>query len=118
MYMIPDKGGITFKERGKMGDLFQKTFIVKSKLKKTNATAHPPKHSFSPPARPDCIINDNHAYLLEFLDGLSLPERSVSIQDWDTAGRVYLDYIRVIQSLQDIQQVLPYPCGQNESQSR
>uniref|UniRef100_A0A8C5F3U9 Nuclear pore complex protein Nup98-Nup96 n=1 Tax=Gadus morhua TaxID=8049 RepID=A0A8C5F3U9_GADMO len=53
----------------------------------------------------DCIINDNHAYLLEFLDGLSLPERSVSIQDWDTAGRVYLDYIRVIQSLQDIQQM-------------
>ncbi|XP_059911980.1 nuclear pore complex protein Nup98-Nup96 isoform X1 [Gadus macrocephalus] len=53
----------------------------------------------------DCIINDNHAYLLEFLDGLSLPERSVGIQDWDTAGRVYLDYIRVIQSLQDIQQM-------------
>uniref|UniRef100_A0A667YSH9 Nuclear pore complex protein Nup98-Nup96 n=1 Tax=Myripristis murdjan TaxID=586833 RepID=A0A667YSH9_9TELE len=53
----------------------------------------------------DCIINDNHDYLLEFLEGLAVPERSTTIQDWDTAGRVYLDYIRVIQSLQDIQQM-------------
>uniref|UniRef100_A0A8C2DIP6 Nuclear pore complex protein Nup98-Nup96 n=1 Tax=Cyprinus carpio TaxID=7962 RepID=A0A8C2DIP6_CYPCA len=53
----------------------------------------------------DCIINDNHKYLLEFLEGLAVPERSVKIQDWDISGRVYLDYIHVIQTLQDIQQV-------------
>uniref|UniRef100_A0A3B5QKF7 Nuclear pore complex protein NUP96 C-terminal domain-containing protein n=1 Tax=Xiphophorus maculatus TaxID=8083 RepID=A0A3B5QKF7_XIPMA len=53
----------------------------------------------------DCIVNDNHDYLLEFLEGLAVPEHSASIQDWETAGRVYLDYIRVIKSLQDIQQV-------------
>ncbi|XP_014858981.1 PREDICTED: nuclear pore complex protein Nup98-Nup96 [Poecilia mexicana] len=53
----------------------------------------------------DCIVNDNHDYLLEFLEGLAVPEHSASIQDWDTAGRVYLDYIRVIKSLQDIQQM-------------
>ncbi len=53
----------------------------------------------------DCIINDNHKYLLEFLEGLAVPERSVKIQDWDTSGRVYLDYIHVIQMLHDIQQV-------------
>lgn len=60
----------------------------------------------SPPPL-DCIINDNHDYLLEFLEGLAVPEHSATIQDWDTAGRVYLDYIRVIKSLQDIQQVWP-----------
>uniref|UniRef100_A0A3Q2E9I9 Nuclear pore complex protein Nup98-Nup96 n=1 Tax=Cyprinodon variegatus TaxID=28743 RepID=A0A3Q2E9I9_CYPVA len=53
----------------------------------------------------DCIINDDHDYLLEFLEGLAVPEHSASIQDWDTAGRVYLDYIRVIKCLQDIQQM-------------
>uniref|UniRef100_H3CQG4 Nuclear pore complex protein Nup98-Nup96 n=1 Tax=Tetraodon nigroviridis TaxID=99883 RepID=H3CQG4_TETNG len=53
----------------------------------------------------DCIINDNHDYLLEFLEGLAVPEHSATIQDWDTAGRVYLDYIRVIKTLQEIQQV-------------
>lgn len=53
----------------------------------------------------DCIINENHDYLLEFLEGLSSPERSVQIQDWEAAGRVFLDYIRVIQSLRDIQQL-------------
>uniref|UniRef100_A0A8C7JVH7 Nuclear pore complex protein Nup98-Nup96 n=1 Tax=Oncorhynchus kisutch TaxID=8019 RepID=A0A8C7JVH7_ONCKI len=53
----------------------------------------------------DCIINDNHEYLLEFLEGLAVPERCAVIQDWDTAGRVYLDYIRVIQTLHAIQQV-------------
>ncbi|XP_034033490.1 nuclear pore complex protein Nup98-Nup96 isoform X2 [Thalassophryne amazonica] len=52
----------------------------------------------------DCIINDNHDYLLEFLEGLALPEHCASIQDWDCAGRVFLDYIRVIKSLQNIQQ--------------
>lgn len=54
----------------------------------------------------DCIINDNHDYLLDFLEGLAVPENSATIQDWDTAGRVYLDYIRVIKTLGDIQQVL------------
>lgn len=53
----------------------------------------------------DCIVNDNHDYLLEFLEGLAVPEHSATIQDWDTSGRVYLDYIRVIKTLQDIQQV-------------
>uniref|UniRef100_A0A3P8XIQ2 Nuclear pore complex protein Nup98-Nup96 n=1 Tax=Esox lucius TaxID=8010 RepID=A0A3P8XIQ2_ESOLU len=53
----------------------------------------------------DCIINDNHDYLLEFLEGLAVSERSALIQDWDMAGRVYLDYIRVIHTLQAIQQV-------------
>ncbi|KAF7206744.1 nuclear pore complex protein Nup98-Nup96 isoform X2 [Nothobranchius furzeri] len=52
----------------------------------------------------DCIINENHDYLLDFLEGLAVPEHSATIQDWDTAGRVYLDYIRVIKSLQVIQQ--------------
>ncbi|XP_077448682.1 nuclear pore complex protein Nup98-Nup96 isoform X1 [Stigmatopora argus] len=52
----------------------------------------------------DCIINDNHAYLLEFLEGLSAPERSATIHDWDTAGKVYLDYMQVTQSLRDMQQ--------------
>uniref|UniRef100_A0A3Q0SAE5 Nuclear pore complex protein Nup98-Nup96 n=1 Tax=Amphilophus citrinellus TaxID=61819 RepID=A0A3Q0SAE5_AMPCI len=53
----------------------------------------------------DCIINDNHDYLLEFLEGLAVPENCATIQDWDTAGRVYLDYIRVIKTLQEIQQM-------------
>ncbi|KAK3555738.1 hypothetical protein QTP86_028978 [Hemibagrus guttatus] len=53
----------------------------------------------------DCIINDNHEYLKEFLEGLAVPERSVQIQDWDTSGRVYLDYIRVIQTLKAIQKM-------------
>uniref|UniRef100_A0A8C7HY47 Nuclear pore complex protein Nup98-Nup96 n=1 Tax=Oncorhynchus kisutch TaxID=8019 RepID=A0A8C7HY47_ONCKI len=53
----------------------------------------------------DCIINDNHEYLLKFLEGLAVPERSAVIPDWDTAGRVYLDYIRVVQTLHAIQQV-------------
>ncbi|XP_058483731.1 nuclear pore complex protein Nup98-Nup96 isoform X1 [Solea solea] len=54
----------------------------------------------------DCIINDNQDYLLEFVEGLSVPEHSATIQDWDTAGKVYLDYIRVIKTLQDIQQMV------------
>ncbi|XP_077402724.1 nuclear pore complex protein Nup98-Nup96 isoform X2 [Vanacampus margaritifer] len=54
---------------------------------------------------PDCIINDNHDYLLEFLEGLAVPEHSATIQDWDTAGKVYLDYIQVTNTLRDVQQM-------------
>ncbi|XP_077361067.1 nuclear pore complex protein Nup98-Nup96 [Festucalex cinctus] len=53
----------------------------------------------------DCIINDNHNYLLEFLQGLAVPEHSATIQDWDTAGKVYLDYIQVTNTLCDVQQM-------------
>ncbi|XP_062384841.1 nuclear pore complex protein Nup98-Nup96 isoform X2 [Sardina pilchardus] len=53
----------------------------------------------------DCIINDNHEYLLHILEGLAVPERHAQIQDWDVSGRVFLDYIHVIQTLQSIQQM-------------
>lgn len=53
----------------------------------------------------DAIINENYKYLKGFLEDLSPPERSVLIQDWEVAGLVYLDYIRVIEMVDRIQQV-------------
>ncbi|XP_045148995.1 nuclear pore complex protein Nup98-Nup96 isoform X4 [Echinops telfairi] len=53
----------------------------------------------------DAIINENYDYLKGFLEDLAPPERSSLIQDWDTSGLVYLDYIRVIEMLHHIQQV-------------
>ncbi|XP_061485203.1 nuclear pore complex protein Nup98-Nup96 isoform X2 [Rhineura floridana] len=53
----------------------------------------------------DAIINENYTYLKGFLEDLCAPERSVLIQDWDTAGLVFLDYIRVIEMLDRIQQL-------------
>ncbi|XP_054997822.1 nuclear pore complex protein Nup98-Nup96 isoform X2 [Sorex araneus] len=53
----------------------------------------------------DAIINENYDYLKGFLEDLAPPERSGLIQDWETAGLVYLDYIRVMEMLHHIQQV-------------
>ncbi|KGL78314.1 Nuclear pore complex protein Nup98-Nup96, partial [Tinamus guttatus] len=53
----------------------------------------------------DAIINENYSYLKGFLEDLSPPERSALIQDWEVAGLVYLDYIRVTEMLDRIQQV-------------
>ncbi|XP_028907504.1 nuclear pore complex protein Nup98-Nup96 isoform X1 [Ornithorhynchus anatinus] len=53
----------------------------------------------------DAIINENYDYLKGFLEDLSPPERKNQIQDWDTAGLVYLDYIQVIEMLNGIQQL-------------
>ncbi|XP_076969861.1 nuclear pore complex protein Nup98-Nup96 isoform X1 [Tamandua tetradactyla] len=53
----------------------------------------------------DAIINENYDYLKGFLEDLALPERSSLIQDWDTSGLVYLDYIQVTEMLHHIQQV-------------
>lgn len=60
----------------------------------------------------DAIINENYKYLKGFLEDLAPPERSALIQDWELAGLVYLDYIRVNEMLDRIQQVgqcLPGP---------
>ncbi|OBS74662.1 hypothetical protein A6R68_14816 [Neotoma lepida] len=43
----------------------------------------------------DAIINENYDYLKGFLEDLAPPELSSLIQDWETSGLVYLDYIRV-----------------------
>ncbi|XP_062423496.1 nuclear pore complex protein Nup98-Nup96 isoform X5 [Rhea pennata] len=53
----------------------------------------------------DAIINENYKYLKGFLEDLSPPERSTLIQDWEMAGLVYLDYIRVTEMLDRIQQL-------------
>ncbi|XP_044274493.1 nuclear pore complex protein Nup98-Nup96 isoform X2 [Varanus komodoensis] len=53
----------------------------------------------------DCIINEKYAYLKGFLEDLAAPERSTLIQDWDTAGLVFLDYTQVIEMLHRIQQL-------------
>uniref|UniRef100_A0A8D2MNE3 Nuclear pore complex protein Nup98-Nup96 n=1 Tax=Zonotrichia albicollis TaxID=44394 RepID=A0A8D2MNE3_ZONAL len=53
----------------------------------------------------DAIINENYKYLKGFLEDLAPPERSALIQDWERAGLVYLDYIRVNEMLDRIQQV-------------
>ncbi|ELW71834.1 Nuclear pore complex protein Nup98-Nup96 [Tupaia chinensis] len=53
----------------------------------------------------DAIINENYEYLKGFLEDLAPPERSSLIQDWETSGFVYLDYIQVIEMLHSIQQV-------------
>lgn len=56
----------------------------------------------------DAIINENYKYLKGFLEDLAPPERSALIQDWEMAGLVYLDYIRVIEMVDRIQQVTDY----------
>lgn len=53
----------------------------------------------------DAIINENYDYLKGFLEDLAPPERSSLIQDWETSGLVYLDYIQVIEMLHHVQQV-------------
>ncbi|KAI1241412.1 hypothetical protein IHE44_0004885 [Lamprotornis superbus] len=57
----------------------------------------------------DAIINENYKYLKGFLEDLAPPERSALIQDWELAGLVYLDYIRVNEMLDRIQQVWELP---------
>uniref|UniRef100_A0A803SV61 Nuclear pore complex protein Nup98-Nup96 n=1 Tax=Anolis carolinensis TaxID=28377 RepID=A0A803SV61_ANOCA len=55
----------------------------------------------------DAVINEKYTYLKGFLEDLSVPERSALIQDWDTAGLVFLDYIQVIEMLNRIHFLCP-----------
>ncbi|XP_032812490.2 nuclear pore complex protein Nup98-Nup96 isoform X1 [Petromyzon marinus] len=47
----------------------------------------------------DAIINENYGYLKTFLEEMAAPEISIHIPDWEVAGRVFLDYIRVTETL-------------------
>ncbi|XP_051881963.1 nuclear pore complex protein Nup98-Nup96 isoform X2 [Pristis pectinata] len=53
----------------------------------------------------DAIINENYSYLKFFLSKLALPECIFQIQDWDTAGAVFYDYIRVMEMVQGLAEV-------------
>uniref|UniRef100_S4RAV4 Nuclear pore complex protein Nup98-Nup96 n=1 Tax=Petromyzon marinus TaxID=7757 RepID=S4RAV4_PETMA len=50
-------------------------------------------------AAEDAIINENYGYLKTFLEEMAAPEISIHIPDWEVAGRVFLDYIRVTETL-------------------
>ncbi|XP_078401075.1 nuclear pore complex protein Nup98-Nup96 isoform X1 [Cetorhinus maximus] len=53
----------------------------------------------------DAIINENYRYLKYFLGKLAMPECSLQIQDWDTAGAVFYDYIRVMETVRGFGEV-------------
>ncbi|XP_078078802.1 nuclear pore complex protein Nup98-Nup96 isoform X2 [Mustelus asterias] len=53
----------------------------------------------------DAIINENYSYLKHFLGKLASPECTLQIQDWETAGAVFYDYIRVMETVRGIDEV-------------
>ncbi|XP_069748351.1 nuclear pore complex protein Nup98-Nup96 isoform X2 [Narcine bancroftii] len=53
----------------------------------------------------DAIINENYSYLNYFLGKLALPEYIFQIQDWETAGAIFYDYIRVVEMVRGIAEV-------------
>ncbi|XP_055493395.1 nuclear pore complex protein Nup98-Nup96 isoform X1 [Leucoraja erinacea] len=53
----------------------------------------------------DAIINENYSYLKFFLGRLALPECTLHIQDWDSAGAVFHDYIRMMEMVRGIAEV-------------
>ncbi|XP_078258062.1 LOW QUALITY PROTEIN: nuclear pore complex protein Nup98-Nup96 [Rhinoraja longicauda] len=53
----------------------------------------------------DAIINENYSYLKFFLGRLALPECTLHIQDWETAGAVFHDYIHVMEMVRGIAEV-------------
>lgn len=55
----------------------------------------------------DCIINENYTYLRSFLDVLGMEENCCHIQDWNTNGQVYLDFIRIRERITELEESEP-----------
>ena len=53
----------------------------------------------------DAIINEDYGYIKRFLREMSPPEHSSGIQDWNIGGKVFLDYITMIETLDEIKRV-------------
>ncbi|KAI0224301.1 Nuclear pore complex protein Nup98-Nup96 [Lamellibrachia satsuma] len=56
---------------------------------------------------PDAIINENYNYLKQFLVGLRDTEDESNITDWKTEGAVYMDYINMMQTLNQLKEGEP-----------
>ena len=51
------------------------------------------------------IFAENYDYLKKYLCELAHPEVCISVQDWSIGGRVFLDYINIIHSLERMKEV-------------
>ncbi|XP_067131060.1 nuclear pore complex protein Nup98-Nup96-like [Centruroides vittatus] len=50
----------------------------------------------------DAIISEKYDYLKEYLEQLAYPQRSITILDWNTGGQVFLDYIQITQTMENV----------------
>ena len=50
-------------------------------------------------------ISENHAYMKRFLREMSPVEYCSGIQDWNVGGKVFLDYITMVETLDEIKRV-------------
>uniref|UniRef100_A0A0B7B1H5 Nuclear pore complex protein Nup98-Nup96 n=1 Tax=Arion vulgaris TaxID=1028688 RepID=A0A0B7B1H5_9EUPU len=55
----------------------------------------------------DAIINENDEYLKSYLDELAPPERSIGILNWNSNGKVFLDFINIRRRLEELKQSQP-----------
>ena len=53
------------------------------------------------------LVSERHQYLQGLLVELRRTEATGSVQNWLTAGKVYLDYVVLLQSLDNAKQVAP-----------
>ena len=51
------------------------------------------------------FILENYDYLRKYLVELAEPERCSSILNWNTGGKVFLDYIILCESLEELKKV-------------
>ncbi|XP_041359202.1 nuclear pore complex protein Nup98-Nup96-like [Gigantopelta aegis] len=65
----------------------------------------------------DAIINENYDYLRRYLVELAPPERSSSILNWNTGGKVFFDYIILCENLEELEKENPSPYDLDKLQS-
>ena len=59
------------------------------------------------------FLAENYDYLRRLLSELcSSEDRAASIQGWDIGGKVYLDYIHMMQTLEQLKQVSTHPSAE------
>nr|KAG5698811.1 hypothetical protein BaRGS_019663 [Batillaria attramentaria] len=52
----------------------------------------------------DAIVNENHKYIMSYLDELAVPERSITILNWNTSGKVYHDYVTLLRTVDNMKE--------------
>ena len=53
-----------------------------------------------------CVfVTEDYEYVKRYLREMAPLENSSSIQDWSTGGKVFLDYITMVETIDEIKQV-------------
>lgn len=60
----------------------------------------------------DAIVNENYSYIMSYLDELTVPDRCMTILNWNTSGKVFHDFVSLMHTVENLKEEKMSPYDQ------